>query len=211
MIIAFSEQTSSNRQVGSAVFARDVLGCGFVELVDFAAKPSAQMHIESCLKEAPNLHFYAAFIEAQPQWAPDYLPDAALRHVLWTRCSGSEQALKAADVLVRDENFQLVIVDLRQLSHRALQKIPQTDWYRLQRISQSQSSTLVIATPYPVIAAAQMRIEVQSAFSIESFHEQRSQLWPQIKAEVTRKRSQSTDNRGWIPIGTESSKRIQAS
>ena len=69
MIIPFAESTVLSSELGSAVFARDVLGADFVEIVDSQGGPSAQMHLESCLKEAQALHFYAAFIEALPRWS----------------------------------------------------------------------------------------------------------------------------------------------
>ena len=211
MIIPFSASTDRTPQGVLAVFARDVLSAGFVEIVDTHGLSSAQMHIESCLKEAPTLHFHAAFIEAQPRWCPDYLSEGVLSHTLWTRCDSGEQALKAADVLVRDENFQLVVIDLRQLSKRALQQIPQGHWYRLQRINSNQSSTLVVATPAPMIAAAHMRVEIQAKFDMNSFHTQRPHLASRVQSQITRRRSHTISDKGWIPIDAQTSKRIQAS
>ena len=43
-------------------------------------------------------------------------------------------AVKAVDLLLRDGNFPLVVLDLVLNDSAELRKIPQTNWYRLQRL-----------------------------------------------------------------------------
>jgi hypothetical protein len=62
-------------------------------------------------------------------------PNSILRQLLWMRCTKALEAVKAADLLLRDGNFPLVIVDLILNSPEELRKIPQTTWYRLQRLA----------------------------------------------------------------------------
>ncbi len=72
--------------------------------------------------------------------------------LLWIRCQNTPQALKATDLLLRDGNLALAILDLKQnLDSR---KIPGPTWYRLQRLAeQSRTALLVLAHDRTVINA----------------------------------------------------------
>ncbi len=65
------------------------------------------------LEEARKERRFAALVDGANAFDPQTAPPALIEHLLWVRCRSVEQALRAADVLLRDENLGMVIVDLR--------------------------------------------------------------------------------------------------
>jgi hypothetical protein len=54
--------------------------------------------------------------------------------------------MHAADILIRDANLALVMVDLRGVASRALRGVPATTWYRLQRALERTDMAMVVFT-----------------------------------------------------------------
>ena len=77
---------------------------------------------------------FLALIDGSDSFDPESLGNECLRHLLWIRCRQGLEAIKVTDLLLRDGNFPLVIVDLVLNAPAELRKIPQTTWYRLQRL-----------------------------------------------------------------------------
>ena len=71
---------------------------------------------------------------------------AACSQLLWVRCAKIQEALKAADLLVRDGNVPFVILDLCGLPMAALRSIPASAWWRLTLLL-SQVGTKLQALP----------------------------------------------------------------
>src|SRR5260221_4971952 len=74
-------------------------------------------------------HRFVALIDGKNSFEPH----TETPFLLWLRCKNAAQATRAADLLIRDGNFALTILDLKQNSPRELRKIPATTWNRLQR------------------------------------------------------------------------------
>src|SRR5437588_12502447 len=87
-----------------------------------------------------------ALIDGRDSFDPQPLGNACLRHLLWVRCNKAFEAIKAADLLLRDSNFTLLIVDLVLNPPAELRKIPQTSWYRLQRLVEPTSAVSLLLT-----------------------------------------------------------------
>jgi len=108
-------------------------------------------------------------------------------HLLWIRCTRAVEAIKAADLLLRDGNFPLVILDLILNAAEELRKIPQTSWYRLQRLVEPISTALLVLNRQNMVASAQLKLllphawtlsdlEADDAISHLQFHVQRSHV-----------------------------------
>lgn len=85
-----------------------------------------------------------------------------LERLLWVRCASADEAMKAADVLLRDRNVPLVIVDLMANPAAELRRIPATNWFRFQRILEQGSTVCVVLTPQARVSPAQARITIQA-------------------------------------------------
>src|SRR5207244_2768048 len=113
-----------------------------------------------------------ALIDGRDSFDPQPLGNACLRHLLWVRCNKVFEAIKAADLLLRDGNFPLVIVDLVLNPREELRKIPQTNWYRLQRLVESASTACLIMTRQGMVSSAQLKIVLENVWSLESFEQE---------------------------------------
>jgi hypothetical protein len=87
------------------------------------------------------------------------------------RCSQAFEAIKATDLLLRDGNFPLVIVDLVFDDPEDLRKIPQTSWYRLQRLVETTSTACLVLSRQSMVSGAQLKIVLENSWSLETFEE----------------------------------------
>src|SRR5437762_14042075 len=100
------------------------------ELISPQISAGSASLIHALLHAAHRDNYFLALIDGRDSFDPCGLNNASMRHLLWVRCSKAPEAIKAADLLLRDGNFPLVIVDLVLNSPEELRKIPQTIWYR---------------------------------------------------------------------------------
>jgi hypothetical protein len=73
---------------------------------------------------------------------------------------------------LRDGNFPLVIVDLVLNAPEELRKIPQTNWYRLQRLVEMIPTACLVLTRYEMIGGAQLKLVLQNCWNLESLETQ---------------------------------------
>src|SRR4030095_13582674 len=88
-----------------------------------------------------------ALIDSTDSFDPGSFPTDQSAHLLWVRCSSTTTALQAADLIARDANLGLVVLDLRRAPEADLRRIPGPQWYRLQRAVEPTDLALVIETP----------------------------------------------------------------
>jgi hypothetical protein len=111
-----------------------------------------------------------------------------LSRLLWVRCRSAEEALKAADLLLRDGNLPVVLLDLVSNPAAQLRKIPATTWYRFQRLIEQTSAVCVVFTPRVMVAPAQVRIALRSRFSLKALEREPQELLRELKVEIAEAR-----------------------
>src|SRR5204862_3106469 len=102
--------------------------------------------------------------------------NSALQRLLWVRCRKGFGAIIAADFLLRDGNFPLVIVDLVLNTADELRKIPQTSWYRLQRLAEAVPSACLIINRQSMVSSAQLKIVLENSWSLPDLENENSSL-----------------------------------
>jgi hypothetical protein len=107
-----------------------------------------------------------------------------LSRLLWVRCHSSIEAMKAADLLLRDGNLPVVLLDLALNPPAQLRKIPATTWYRFQRITELSSAVCIVFTPRPMISPAHARITLQSRFTLRAQECEQEQLLRELQVDV---------------------------
>jgi RecA/RadA recombinase len=137
--------------------------CGEPALVDSAGETPA------CYTDKMSVPQPIALIDGRDSFDPQPLGNASLRHLLWVRCNKAFEAIKAADLLLRDGNFPLVIVDLVLNPPEELRKIPQTSWYRLQRLVEPTSAVCLVLTRQSMVGSAQLKIVLGNLWTLETF------------------------------------------
>lgn len=115
-----------------------------------------------------------ALIDGRDSFDPSSggLGKGCLHHLLWVRCTKALDAIKAADLLLRDGNFPLVIVDLVLNPPADLSKIPQTSWYRLQRLVESAPTACLVMTRQGTVSSAQLKIVLENSWTLETFEDE---------------------------------------
>lgn len=98
--------------------------------------------------------------------------------LLWVLCGGAAIAIKAADLLLRDGNLPLVVLDLQL--NRDLRRIPATTWYRFQRIIEPSAAAFVVLTPHPMVGSAAERFELRGERTFGEMRRRRTELHPMV-------------------------------
>src|SRR5207245_3426993 len=138
------------------------------ELISPRTSAGSASLIHALIDGAHRDNYFLALIDGRDSFDPCGLNNASMRHLLWVRCSKAPEAIKAADLLLRDGNFPLVIVDLVLNAPEELRKIPQTSWYRLQRLVELAPVACLVITRYEMVASAQLKLVLQNCWSLET-------------------------------------------
>ena len=121
--------------------------------------------IHAFLQRAHRDGFFVALIDGRDSFDPQPAGPALL-NLLWVRCHQASQAVQAADLLLRDGNFPLVVLDLVLNDGDELRKIPQTHWYRLQRLVEAAPTAFLVLTRRSMISSAQLKLSLENAWRL---------------------------------------------
>jgi len=158
-------------------FLDAITGGGFpksaiTELISPRASAGSASLIHTLLRSAQRDQHFIALIDGSDSFDPGSSDNFALRHLLWIRCRKAFDAVRAADLLLRDGNFPLVIVDLVLNAPEELRKIPQTSWYRLQRLAEAVPSACLIINRQSMVSSAQLKIVLENFWTLPDLEKQ---------------------------------------
>ena len=136
------------------------------ELISPQTSAGSASLIHALIHSAHRDNYFLALIDGRDSFDPAGVENARLRHLLWVRCSEASEAIKAADLVLRDGNFPLVMVDLVLNAPEELRKIPQTTWYRLQRLVESVPTACLVLTRYEMVSSAQLKLSLESLWNL---------------------------------------------
>ena len=142
------------------------------ELISPRRSAGSASLIHAFIHGAYRDQYFVALIDGRDSFDPCALRNSILRQLLWVRCTNALEAIKAADLLLRDGNFPLVIVDLIFNSAKELRKIPQTTWYRFQRLVESVPTACLILTRYEMVSSAQLKLVLKNSWNLETLEKQ---------------------------------------
>ena len=123
--------------------------------------------LHTLLHTAHRDRYFLALIDGRDSFDPAAAGNSRLRNLLWVRCHNVWQAVKAADLVLRDGNFPLVILDLVLNPADELRKIPQTSWYRLQRLVELIPSACLVLTRRSIVSSAQWKLTLDNAWTLQ--------------------------------------------
>jgi hypothetical protein len=129
-----------------------------------------------------------ALIDGADSFDPASFADDLLAHLVWVRCASTTAALQAADLLARDANLGLVLLDLRRAPAADLRRTPSTHWYRLQRAVAPTDLAFVIETPCATVPSAQVRFALTALHPVEALDHDRPALAAQLAPALQRQR-----------------------
>ena len=180
--------TRATRLITGLPFLDEPIGGGLprgaiTELISPQPSAGSASLIHAVIYFAYRNNYFVALIDGRDSFDACTLNNAWLRHLLWVRCSNASEAIKATDLLLRDGNFPLVIVDLVLNAPEELRKIPQTTWYRLQRLVEAVPTACLVLTRYEMVSSAQLKLLLENSWDIRSFetHDALSHLRIMVK------------------------------
>jgi len=142
--------------------------------------------LHEIIEAMQDISQYVALIDSKNCFEP--VADHPL--LLWIRCHTVLQALKATDLILRDGNLSLVILDFKESPDKDLRKIPGSAWYRFQRITEENGNTLLTVTRHPIVSSAQITISTMHRLCLDDLSTQRTDLIKLISLEIIRLRIQ---------------------
>ncbi len=168
------------RLITSLAFLDQATGGGLpkgaiTELISPRISAGSASLIHALLQSGQRNHYFVALIDGRDSFDPSAsggLGNAGLHHLLWVRCTKALDTIKTADLLLRDGNFPLVIVDLVLNPPADLSKIPQTSWYRLQRLVESAPTACLVMTRQGMVSSAQLKIVLENSWTLETFEDE---------------------------------------
>ena len=138
------------------------------ELISSRGNAGSASLIHAFIYGAYRDQYFVALIDGRASFDPCALSNSILHQLLWVRCVKALEVVKAADLLLRDGNFPLVILDLILNPAEELRKIPQTTWYRLQRLVESMSTACLVLTRYEMVSSAQLKVVLENCWNLEN-------------------------------------------
>ena len=104
---------------------------------------------------------WTALVDGSDALDPGGLPAGVLRRLLWVRCGGVLEALQATELLARDGNLPLLVVDLR--GEAGLRTVSPALWHRIRLGLEPAAVAAVVFTRVPAVASARNRLRIVPA------------------------------------------------
>ena len=149
------------------------------------------LFLQILLAAIQRARIFAALVDSGASFDPQGTNARSLCRLLWVVCRDARAAVKAADLILRDGNLPLLIVDFQRTPARELQRVPASTWHRFQRIVEQSATAFVVLTPRPMIEAAQVRVGVNNRWDLQAMRKRRRTLLGQIDAQVFIRRTQA--------------------
>src|ERR1700674_1293658 len=143
--------------------------------------------LHALLQSAQHDGYFLALVDGRDSFDPSALGrlgNRRLRNLLWVRCTKALDAVKAADLLLRDGNFPLVVLDLVLNVPEELRKIPQTTWYRLQRLVEAAPPAFFLLSRASILSSAQLKLSLDNTWTLPDLEQ--DTLAPRFKIIVKR-------------------------
>ncbi len=171
-----------------ALLCGGLLKGGIAELVNERKNSGSALLISALLRKAASENQIVTLIDGNDSFDPCAFEKETLSRLLWVRCQHAGEAMKAVDLILRDRNLPLVLLDLTINPAKQLRKIPPSAWYRLQRIAEATSTVFLVITPQPTVGCAQIRLGLSSRFTLRDFQAEPFELLEKLKVELTQHR-----------------------
>src|SRR5256714_1678758 len=169
---------------------------GLTEIVADQPGAGSTLLICSILCQAAWEGQLVAFVDGSDALDVTQLEPEVLLRLLWVRCRTAAEAMKAMDLLLRDGNLPLVLLDLAGNPAAQWHEITATTWYRLQRIVEQTSTICLALTPRAMIGPVETRIFLRSRFSLDELEREVDDLLGELRLEISEERQARILNQG---------------
>ena len=137
------------------------------------------------LRRAVSQNQFVALVDGRDSLDAAAVEQSTLSHLLWIRCHNADEAVKATDLVLRDGNLPVVLLDLALNPAGELRKIPPPTWYRFQRIVEQSTATFIVLTPQAMISPAEVRVTLRSRFALNAVEADQVKLTMELDFDVS--------------------------
>ena len=168
-----------------------VLGGGlprgeFTELIASGPASGSAMVIHELLRQVAMNRQFLALIDGMASFDVEAVDPAVLTRLLWVQCQKAADALKTADLLLRDRNFPILVLDLKLNPARELRKIPASTWFRYARLLEHNQTTVLVITPLQLVSGAACRVSLESGLGLNALEQTRAELLSSLRFTLLR-------------------------
>ncbi len=158
------------------------LSAGAITELVVARKAAGFGLVLNCLlRSACESRRSLALVDATDGFDPGSAEEAWLSALLWVRCHNALEALRACDILARDRNVSLIVLDLHRVSPSEVRRVSATVWFRFQRILEEGTASLLAVTSEAMVGSAQVRISLEGHFLLEGLQQETPALLRQVQ------------------------------
>lgn len=169
---------------------------GLTEFVAAAPSNGMQLVLGTLLAATRGSRARIGLIDAANAFDPGGLADDDVGHLVWVRCHALDEAWRAADLLVRDPNYGVVIIDVRSVEQPVLKRTAATIWYRLQRAAEESQVAVLVQSAAATVPCARSRLVFKENYSLSALTQKRPALLEQLMVEVQRQRTGLVEEAG---------------
>jgi len=149
----------------------EALGGGLVpgmisELVGDGEGSGTAQVLHALVRSVASSGRFLALVDGADSFDVDAAAPEMLARLLWVRCPDAGCALKAADLLLRDRNLPLVVLDLKMNPAGELRRVPSSLWFRFSRLVEHHGTILFVITPQALVGAADVRVRVAAGLDL---------------------------------------------
>ncbi len=159
---------------------------GITEVVAEKSGTGSAVFLRALVRQARAKGKPIALIDGLDSFDAATLEPAVLSQLLWVRCKTSDEAMKATDILLRDRNLSLVMLDLKMNPAAQLRKISSPTWYRLQRILRQTGMAFVVVTPFAMASSADVRLRLASQCALDALGKNEDEVLTNLHFDLTR-------------------------
>ena len=167
----------------------DLTKGAITEVVAPSAGCGAGLLLAELLQQDRTCRELIALIDGSDAFDPWSICPEALERLLWARCKEPAMAIKAADLLLRDGNMPLVILDLQSHAPRTLQRFPSSVWHRLRMLAEKSGGCLCAFTPARLVSCARTRVRMTGGFQLSHSCQDRAALLTELSFQIDRQQT----------------------
>ena len=171
----------------------EVLGGGIrtgalTEFVSTCASTGSQTSLGSLLKLTRLARQRIAIVDAAGAFDIETLDNDLIAHVVWIRCQNLSECWRTADLVARDPNYAVTVVDVRGLPLRALLRTRDSIWVRLQRAVEQAETALLVQSHSSIAPNAAYRVEFCEPMPPQDLLSPRREITARISPLLQRRR-----------------------
>ncbi len=126
-----------------------------------------------------------ALVDGADVFNPRDVSTETRERLLWLRCRDAGQAVKGADLLLRDGNMPRVLMDLVLCPDGSVRGIPVQVWHRLRMLAERSGALCCVFTAFQTVPCARSRLVLKLQHGLEALDRPRAELTAQLRGDVT--------------------------